>query len=152
MVTMLYIIEKKQGNQIYLYKVESYWDKEKKQARQKRKYLGKKIKEKVEEKEQKITYEAKDYGQIYLMKNLAKEIKLEEILKEVYPEEYQQIMELVYYEITEGNPLYLYENWKETTSLSYDTIKRENIWRLIENIGSKEDRKYKFYSKWIEKK
>jgi hypothetical protein len=85
------------------------------------------------------------------MKNLAKEIKLAEILKEVYPEEYQQIMELVYYEITEGNPLYLYENWKETTSLSYDTIKRENIWRLIENIGSKEDKKYKFYSKWIEK-
>lgn len=151
MVTMSYIIEKKQGNQIYLYKVESYWDKEKKQARQKRKYLGKKIKEQVEEKEQKIAYEAKDYGQIYLMKNLAKEIKLEEILKEIYPEEYQQIMELVYYEITEGNPLYLYENWKETTSLSYDTIKRENIWRLIENIGSKEDRKYKFYSKWIEK-
>ncbi|MFY9222190.1 MAG: hypothetical protein WAQ98_05965 [Blastocatellia bacterium] len=58
------------------------------------------------------------------MKNLAKEIKLEEILRKVYPEQYQQIMELVYYEIIEGNPLYLYESWQETTSLSYDEIKR----------------------------
>jgi transposase len=150
MVTMSYIIEKKQGNQIYLYKVESYWDKEKKQARQKRKYLGKKVSEQVEEKEQKSVYEAKDYGQIYLMKNLAKEIKLEEILREVYPEEYQQIMELVYYEIIEGNPLYLYESWQEATSLSYDIIKRENIWRLIENIGNKNGQKHRFYNKWIE--
>src|ERR671925_164541 len=38
-----YTIEQKIGNHTYLYEVESYWDPEKKQPRQRRKYLGKKI-------------------------------------------------------------------------------------------------------------
>ena len=37
---MSYIIEQQIKGRIYLYKVESYWDKEKQQARQKRFYLG----------------------------------------------------------------------------------------------------------------
>ncbi len=39
---MTYIIEQKVGNNIYVYEVESYWDKEKKQPRQRRNYLGRK--------------------------------------------------------------------------------------------------------------
>ena len=39
---MSYIIEQKIKGKIYLYEVESYWDKEKKQPRQRRKYLGRK--------------------------------------------------------------------------------------------------------------
>ena len=36
----LYIIKQKIGNHIYAYEAESYYDKEKKQPRQRRKYLG----------------------------------------------------------------------------------------------------------------
>jgi hypothetical protein len=39
---MSYIVEQRIGNHTYLYEVESYWDREKKQPRQRRKYLGKK--------------------------------------------------------------------------------------------------------------
>lgn len=148
---MAYIIEKKQGNQIYLYKVESYWDKEKKQARQKRKYIGKKVIDKIEEKEKSCIYEAKDYGQIYLVKKLAEEIGLEKILKEVYPKEYIKIMEIVYYEVTEANPMYLYENWRETTNLSNELREKGRLWRIIEEIASKEGKKWEFYQKWIER-
>ena len=37
---MAYTVRQKIKDRIYLYEVESYWDKEKKQSRQKRKYLG----------------------------------------------------------------------------------------------------------------
>ena len=37
---MSYIVEQKINGRIYLYQVESFWDKERKQARQKRKYIG----------------------------------------------------------------------------------------------------------------
>ena len=40
--TMAFTIEQKIGKHVYMYEVESRWDPEKKQARQKRKYLGKK--------------------------------------------------------------------------------------------------------------
>jgi len=38
---MAYILEKKVGSSIYLYEVTSYWDSDKKQSRQKRRYIGK---------------------------------------------------------------------------------------------------------------
>ena len=37
---MSFIIEQKIKGRIYLYQVESYWDKEKKKARQRRTYIG----------------------------------------------------------------------------------------------------------------
>ncbi len=39
---MSYTFEQKNKGKTYVYKVESFWDKEKKQARQKRIYLGRK--------------------------------------------------------------------------------------------------------------
>ena len=95
---MAYIIEKKQGKQIYLYQVESYWDKEKKQARQKRKYIGKKVEKQEQTQQANIKYEAKDYGQIYLIKQIAKEIGLDKILKEVFRDKCEEILEITYYD------------------------------------------------------
>jgi len=43
---MSYIVEQKIKGKICLYEVTSYWDKEKKQPRQKRKYLGRKNQDK----------------------------------------------------------------------------------------------------------
>ena len=40
---MSYTIEQRIGDHTYLYEVESFWDPEKKQPRQRRKYLGKKV-------------------------------------------------------------------------------------------------------------
>ena len=37
---MSYIVKQKRGNSIYVYEATNYWDKEKNQPRQKRKYLG----------------------------------------------------------------------------------------------------------------
>ena len=136
---MAYIIEKKQGKQIYLYQVESYWDKEKKQARQKRKYIGKKVEEQEQIQQANIKYEAKDYGQIYLIKQIAKEIGLDKILKEVFRDKCEEILEITYYEITEANPLYLYESWREATSLSDEKKERKQIENVIEELGNKKE-------------
>lgn len=146
---MAYIIEKKQGKQIYLYQVESYWDKEKKQARQKRKYIGKKVEEQEQTQQANIKYEAKDYGQIYLIKQIAKEIGLDKILKEVFRDKCEEILEITYYEITEANPLYLYESWREATSLSDEKKERKQIENVIEELGNKKEQRYEFFQKWI---
>ncbi|MCP3659482.1 MAG: hypothetical protein GY830_03840 [Bacteroidetes bacterium] len=37
---MAYLVEQKIKGRIYLYQVENFWDTQKKQSRQKRKYLG----------------------------------------------------------------------------------------------------------------
>jgi hypothetical protein len=67
---MSYTIEQKIGNHTYLYEVESYWDPEKKQPRQRRKYLGKKDPESghlVRPRTRGAPRLCKDYGQVYLL-------------------------------------------------------------------------------------
>jgi len=64
------------GN-IYLYRVESYWDKTKKQARQKRIYIGPKNK-----KQKKVNFNTaniihKKFGNMFLLKDIAENLGLQ---------------------------------------------------------------------------
>ena len=77
---MSYIIKQKDKNgNMYAYLVESYWDKEKKQSRQKRTYLGawdektETIKEKENQRSIKTT---KSYGTPYLLQKIADELDI----------------------------------------------------------------------------
>jgi hypothetical protein len=68
---MSYTIEQRIGDHTYLYEVESFWDPEKKQSRQRRKYLGKKDPESgkpVRPRSQNMPRLCKDYGHVYLLR------------------------------------------------------------------------------------
>lgn len=72
--TMSYRINQKIGNNVYVYEVESYWDPEKKQPRQKRKYIGKKdpVTGEVSTPRKGFTPRmARDYGHIYLLEHMS---------------------------------------------------------------------------------
>ncbi len=72
---MAYIVEQKIKGRIYLYKVESYWDKNKQQARQKRTYLGPKEKRKSAKiKQKKTDLVSKNYGNIYLLRYISEKL------------------------------------------------------------------------------
>ena len=72
---MSYRIEQKVKNHTYVYQVDSYWDKEKKQSRQKRIYLGKKDPVTGElEKEKESIYSSLDYGHTALLQALSKKL------------------------------------------------------------------------------
>ena len=65
---MSYIIEQKIKGRIYLYNVDSYWDKDKKQSRQRRTYIGPKNpkrKHVIKQINNKIVH--KNYGNVFLL-------------------------------------------------------------------------------------
>ena len=65
---MSYTVEQKIKGRIYLYKVDSYWDKAKKQSRQKRTYIGPKhAKKKTALKQINSNIIHKNYGNIFLL-------------------------------------------------------------------------------------
>jgi hypothetical protein len=77
---MSYVIKRRVKDTIYLYKVTSYWDKEKKQPRQKSVYIGKQ-----DVKTQKIIevqhqYNVKEYGNIYFLKEIDKRLCVSKLL------------------------------------------------------------------------
>ena len=81
LLTMAYIVEQTIKGKIYLYNVESYWDKNKKQSRQKRTYIGPKnpVKKAISKHELKeITI--KKYGSVFLLKYMSEKIGLKNIV------------------------------------------------------------------------
>ncbi len=152
---MSYTIEQKIGKHIYVYEVESYWDSEKKQPRQRRRYLGKKDPETGEvitpRKSKQLPRVSRDFGHVYLLKHIAKETGLKEALQEVFGAEADDILNLAYYCVSEGRPLYLYRQWAEMTALEGGArvLSSQQISRLLKDLGRQEALRESFFGDWI---
>src|SRR3972149_6007968 len=115
---MSYIIEQKIKGKIYLYKVDSYWDTKKKQARQKRIYLGPKDgRQRTPLKQVLSRLTTHNYGNVCFFKEQIKQLGLLELLQKIYPDHYNEILALAMYEVSEGAPSYLFSHWVEEQCL-----------------------------------
>jgi len=128
-MTIVYHTHKKTGV-TYAYENYAYWDKEKQQSRAKRKPLGKidpvtgAIVPTRAYKKKNVVTEAqlensllgsvsrKFYGATYLLDSIGKKLGIVDDLKFCFPNDYEQILSLVYYLIMEDkNPLFRFEKW-----------------------------------------
>ena len=148
---MSYIIEQKIKGKIYLYKVESYWDKEKKQPRQKRTYIGPKDgKQKPTIKQSISKLTTHNYGNIYFFNEQLKQLGLVELLKNIYPDHYNEIIALAIYEISESSASYLFPYWLDEQNLpNVKRLESSGISSLYETLGRDQKRKEKFMTEWI---
>lgn len=153
--TMSYKINQKIGNHVYIYEVESYWDPEKKQPRQKRKYIGKKdpVTGDVLTPRKGFTPRmARDYGAIYLLSHLAQRIGLPEVLEDTFPEASEELLFLSLYQVLEAKPLYLFKPWAEMTYMEEPLVlSSQKITRLLEEVGTREDLRDQFFHSWIKR-
>jgi transposase len=148
---MSYIVEQKIKGKIYLYKVESYWDKTKQQSRQKRTYIRAKDKS-VSIKVSSIASHliTKNYGNIYLLEQISERTGLTKTLRSCFPEDYKDILALAWYEIMEASPGYLYHYWLENQHITgVKTLYSSDISGLHENIGRNQKSRAAFTRNWI---
>ena len=113
---MSYQIEQKIGRNIYVYEVTGYWDKEKKQSRQKRKYLGKKDLETgkiVNKSEQTTVKMVCDFGCAFLVHEVIKHSGIKETIESVFSSFSSMIIKLIVFDVIESEPLYLFQKWHE---------------------------------------
>ena len=154
---MSYVVEQKIKGRIYLYEVESFWDKDKKQARQRRKYLG--PKEKVykkstpAEKDSNLqanssspsSFISKSYGDVFLINYLQEQLKLTDILKNEFGEDYKEILALSAFMLQESSPSYMFPYWHEEHC--FEDVKKlnsQNISNIYEYIGRHERERFNF--------
>ena len=112
----------------YVYESHSYWDKEKKQVRAKRRLIGRRDMEtgeikptdgrgrrRKDKKEAEISTDKmsrKFYGATYLLDEIGKKLKIDSNLQACFPSTYKQILSLAYYMILEeSSSLYRFEKW-----------------------------------------
>ena len=145
---MSYIIEQKNSKgHIYLYEVTGYWDAAKQQSRQKRRYLGKKdpkTGEAVTPRKSNSPKACLDYGNVYLLRQIAHQIKLTQCLKECFPEFWEDILNLAIFKICGNDEFYLFDTWCESNPIS-NKLSSQDISKLLSKINQYEP---KFFKSW----
>ena len=151
---MTYQIEQKIGRHIYIYDVESYWDKNKKQSRQTRKYVGRKnietgelIPKKCKTEQLKMVY---DFGVTFFIEHIIQECKIGDCIDEIFLDDATFIKKLISFQIEESAPLYLFESWHSGV---YEELEKKStsqeISKYLLKIGSMEFERENFISEWV---
>ena len=150
---MSYVVEKKVGETVYLYEATSYWDPQKKQSRQTRTYLGKKDPingEVIPPRRSRLPRRAKDYGNIYLLQQIAARVGVTSLLQRVFPKEASMLLALGLFEICEAAPLYLFPYWVDTTYLDdVKALSSAELTTLTQQLGRMEGEREAFFRQWI---
>jgi transposase len=147
-------VEQKIGKSIYVYEVQSYWDKNDKKAKQKKTYLGKRdpVTGNIEKKLSVFPKLAKEFGCIYFLHEIYKKIGLHEIIQNVFPEICGVIENLLAFKLSERKPLYLFETWSDNVEVNnLANISSARISDLMIDIGNNEKGIDLFFQKWIAK-
>jgi transposase len=148
---MSFIVSQKIKGRIYLYQVESYWDKEKKKARQRRTYIGPKDRIRGGDVKPILSeLSVKHYGNIALMEHIAEKTHLLSILKKNFGADYREILALAWFQIMGSDADYLFPYWLgeqqfEQVRMLYST----DISALYERIGRNQKTIEQFTADWI---
>jgi transposase len=146
---MSYTVEQRVKNHIYLYRVESYWDKEKKQSRQKRVYLGKKDPDTGELLKEESTYGSWDYGHTAFLQVLSKRLGVTAEIKKAFPSIWVELITLALYKLAEGKPLYLCSHWMETVELEEKPqLSSQRVSALLHEISRQKEKVFRFFTSW----
>ena len=147
----------------YVYENESYWDKEKKQPRSRRRLIGRldeatgEIVATRSRKKKEGILSAEDYpdplvirkrlfyGATYLLDAIGKKLGIINDLKSCFPNTYKQILSIAYYLILEdNNPLSRFEKWADLHEHPYGkTISSQRSSELFASIT--EDARIQFF-------
>jgi transposase len=149
---MTFRITQKIKGRNYVYDVTKYWDPVSKKSKQTRKYIG------VQKDDGTIVTPYKtvkikgvrDYGAIYLLEHLAKESKLKDVLQKVFPKEYANILNLIYFKIIKHAPYYLFQTWAESAYLFEGLpLISQDLTDFTRELGGEEDLHKQFFVEWI---
>lgn len=153
----------KKTGAVYVYSVQSYWDKEKKAPRNKQLYLGKLNQEtgelipstrrKPRKKEKAPGSEgavAKVAGPCLLLQKIAEDTGLAAILKKCFPQSYKAILSLVFFIAQKGLPLSRCEAWSASHLHPFgEPIASQRVTELLRSIT--EDDRQRFLALWLQK-
>lgn len=143
----------KRGERTYVYEETSYWDSSKKQGRKQLTYIGKVDAESGEVIAPKKRLESKpvssrSYGGCELLRKVSQMLGLDSILKELYPNDYEDILALVYFKLLSGEPFYLITDWLEENELQCEVNSSQAISKLFASLGHADGRIEQFFSLW----
>ena len=157
-------IHRKANGTAYLYAVKSYWDKEKKQARNKQVCLGRLNEEtgeliestrkrKTEQRDDALpeaVAQTKVYGPYALLMKLANDMGLTAALKKSFPNTYEEILSLAFFVAQKGLPLSRCDIWSMSHQHPFEKpINSQRVSELLQHMS--ENERQHFLSLWLKR-
>ena len=153
-------INKKTGI-TYVYEYSSYWDKEKKQARNSQVCIGKidpasgdfiaskrLAPEQAAVRDPAVTAYTQIIGPSLILDAITDRLGLSKLLKICFPDNYKKIMTMAYYLVADGGALSHCSNWcKSHAPTMTDLLTSQRISEVLTSITF--DQKQTFFSKWM---
>lgn len=158
-----YVYVKNPNGTTYAYKNVSYWDKEDKKTKHRRKCVGKidpntkeiiptgrKVDTKPEDALQKIEHcKVLTIGPALLLDKATAQTRLAKALRTVFPEDHQRILTCAYYLASEGKALCHAEQWSARNKHPYgEKLADQRISELLNRLDT--SRQQDFFSKWAD--
>jgi len=153
---------KKTGT-VYVYSVESYWDKEKKAPRNKQVCLGKldpitgevipskrRIKKVAKSNDDGISVTSRVAGPSLVLDKLTSSLGIEKLLSKCFPDDCNLILSLIYYVVHRGGALSRIQPWSSACIHPFDDVVASQ--RVSDLLGRlTEDGRQRFLSFWLER-
>ena len=146
----------------YVYESVSYWDKEKKQARNKKTCIGRLdanetfvpstrlAPEQAAVRDPIVTASAEIVGSSIILDTITDMLGLKSLLKSSFPGEYRQILTMAYYLVSQGGPLSHCGTWCKSHAHPFGaTLTSQCITEILRAISV--DKKQTFFTKWMDK-
>lgn len=146
----------------YVYESVSFWDKEKKQPRNKQVCVGKLDPvsgefipskrlnpEQAAIRDPAVTAFAEIIGPSFVLDAIGAQLGLEKLLRSCFPKEYQQIQAMAYYLAIQGGPLSYCETWCKSHLPSVEGLTSQRISEILCAISI--DKRQAFFSNWMDK-
>ena len=147
----------------YVYESISYWDKKKKQPRNKRVCIGKHdpvsgefipskrlAPEQAAVRDPVVTASAEIVGGSIILDMITKQLGLEGLLKSSFPKEYRQILTIAHYLVSQGGPLSHCATWCKSHKHPFGApLTSQYITNILRSISI--DGKQTFFNKWMNK-
>ena len=146
----------------YVYESVSYWDKKKKQPRNKKICVGKLdstngtfipskrlTPEQAATRDPVVTASAEIIGPSIVLDAITERLGLEKLLRSCFPQECSQILAMAYYLASQGGPLSHCGTWCKSHAHSIECLTSQRISEILGSISF--DKKQTFFTKWMNK-
>ena len=146
----------------YVYESVSYWDKGKKQSRNKQTCIGKLdpitgefipskrlAPEQAAVRDPAVTASAEIVGPSIVLDAITEQLGLEKLLRSCFPQECSQIQAMAYYLASQGGPLSYCGTWCKSHTHSVECLTSQRISEILSAISM--DKKQTFFTKWMNK-
>ena len=153
------IIHTKKDGKKYVYSVEGYWDKEKKAPRNKQICLGRfneatgeiipsKRERRIAKGAAAITAKNLIIGPSAILEKIVFDLGLCSVLKDSFPDKWQQILSLAFFLVQKGLPLSRCEIWSTSNKQPFNgVITSQYVSKLLVSLN--EGERQKFFSLWM---